>query len=217
MPASSSTTCFSGRLSEDGIWFYVGVFLLLLAVAAFFAAMHWHVSPRRLSSRDVHLGPRKGTSILPSASLLFFFLLVGLSSAFVSAIHYSVANQTTCACEFATLKVHAENLQGELAHEDLTLISTLDVQPGFSKSDCSPPRRRSIRSTSTPRATWRPASIRCALNRPESRRRCASRTVRVSNSKSLRSNPPARTSTSCTPSPSATTPTCRATSRCRLT
>jgi len=35
---------FSGRLSEDGIWFYVGVFLLLLAVAAlFFAAMHWHV------------------------------------------------------------------------------------------------------------------------------------------------------------------------------
>lgn len=73
----------------------------------------------------------KGTSILPSASLLFFFLLVGLSSAFVSAIHYSVANQTTCACEFATLKVHAENLQGELAHEDLTLISTLDVQPGF--------------------------------------------------------------------------------------
>ncbi len=35
---------FSGRLSEDGIWFYVGVFLLLLAVAAlFFAAMYWHV------------------------------------------------------------------------------------------------------------------------------------------------------------------------------
>ncbi|MBI2446185.1 hypothetical protein HYV43_07395 [Candidatus Micrarchaeota archaeon] len=35
---------FSGRLSEDGLLFYVGVFLLLLAVAAlFFAAMHWHV------------------------------------------------------------------------------------------------------------------------------------------------------------------------------
>ncbi len=64
-------------------------------------------------------------------SLFFVFLLIAASSADLSAVHYSVANGTTCACEFATLKIHAENLQGELAHEDLTLISALDVQPGF--------------------------------------------------------------------------------------
>ncbi|MBI2446184.1 hypothetical protein HYV43_07390 [Candidatus Micrarchaeota archaeon] len=67
----------------------------------------------------------------PSAPVFFIFFLLVASSALASAIHYSVANQTTCACEFATLKIHAENLQGTLAHEDLTLASELDVQPGF--------------------------------------------------------------------------------------
>ncbi len=57
---------------------------------------------------------------------VFFFLCSG-----VSAIHYAVANQTTCACEFATFKIHAENLQGQRVHEDLWLQSELYVQPGF--------------------------------------------------------------------------------------
>ncbi len=66
-----------------------------------------------------------------SLSLFFLVFLVLAFSSGVSAIHYAVANQTTCACEFATLKIYAENLQDQRVHDDLTLQSELDVQPGF--------------------------------------------------------------------------------------
>jgi|GEM_PF-5345403 len=76
----------------------------------------------RASGKSVHA---------PAASLYFVFLFLLASSALASAVRYSVADEAACACQFATLKIHAENLQGDAVHEDLTPSSALFVQPGF--------------------------------------------------------------------------------------
>lgn len=79
----------------------------------------------------VFFSVRNGSSLGSALSVVFVLFFLAFLSWPVSGVHYSVSNQTTCACEFATLKLHAENLQGQFVHEDLSLVSNLETQPGF--------------------------------------------------------------------------------------
>lgn len=64
--------------------------------------------------------------LFPSAFAAFVFLIVFSSG--LSAVHYSLANESVCACQFATFKLHAENPVSEPVYSDVLISAPLPIR-----------------------------------------------------------------------------------------